>query len=515
VWWYFHIFGQNVKIIEMKKLFSEIVQIEKLVPGGQGLGVLSSGKTVFIWNALPGEKVVAEIYKMKSSYAEAVAVEILESSPYRIPPRDDCYLSTSPWQMMDYEFELQMKTELVDEIFRQNKIDLVDTAAGSSAAAQLFSESSTRFSDEKRIFLTQPTGSNFDELDLSNSTKSGSAGLPAYDVFLGKSDSEKTVALAKARIVTDNKDFFYRNKMEYSLWWDNDKRKIFLAFHKRGSHQKIPIAQSSIERPEIFAEATRIVTELNANQEEARKYQSLLVRCNQKGEVSSALFENYQSHPTMKNLTDDILGQEYSYSPNGFFQINLPVYEMALKEIARHLGNAEKVVDMYSGVGTIGLSVARDRELTLVETDKNAFKELLRNVEGEAFAATPLRATLSDGESVREDTRDDGLAGRRKMVVGKRPVKAIHAKSEEALDYITDDITLILDPPRAGLDEKVIARILGTKPPRVIYLSCNPATQARDIAKLLPKYKITHHQAFNFFPRTPHIENLIALEISN
>jgi tRNA/tmRNA/rRNA uracil-C5-methylase (TrmA/RlmC/RlmD family) len=290
----------------------------------------------------------------------------------------------------------------------------------------------------------------------------------------------------------------------------------------------------------------RVVDELNARNEPARKYQSLLVRCNQNGEVSSALYENGQPHPRMKPLRDTILGREYSYSPNGFFQINLPVYEMALREISRHLGDSEKVVDMYAGVGTIGLSVARDRRLVLVETDDNAFREMMNNitqnpdtqtkfprqrsrtlghgyclgnlsspdfanVAHETFQGTLSRAAREDGERVSDDSRDDGQEERREIVVPETSIKAIHAKSENALDYITHDITLVVDPPRAGLDDRVIARILDVLPPRVIYLSCNPTTQARDVAKLLTKYKITAQKSFNFFPRTPHIENLIIL----
>lgn len=396
----------------MKKGDTAVVRLEKVVPGGQSLGVLPDGRKVFVWGGLPGETVEVEIFKSKKSYAEAVVVNVLEPSPHRIEPRDACYLSTSPWQIFDYDYELAQKAELVAEAFRQQGI-----------------------------------------------------------VF-GRA------RMINGLVASDKNDFFYRNKMEYALWWDNETDRISLAFHKRGTHTKIPIDQSSIERPEIFTEAQRVVADLNARGEQARKYQSLLVRCNQNGEARSALLENGRPHPHLEPLTDTILGREYSYSPNGFFQINLPVYEMALREIAKHLGNAEKVVDMYAGVGTIGLSVAAGRELTLVETDKSAYKEMGKNI-----------------------THD--IKSRTRVVL---------EKSENALEYITGDITLIVDPPRAGLDEKVVARILETWPPHVIYLSCDPTTQARDIMKLLSKYQISHQQAFNFFPRTPHIENLIVLE---
>ena len=389
----------------MKKVIEETISLNNIVPGGQTMGTLSDGRKVFVWGALPGELATIRLTKLKKSYAEAVAVKVTEKSNERIEPRDECYLSTSPWQIMTKEAEVKYKSNLVVEAFRQANIE-----------------------------------------------------MPWYE------------------IQGDNKFYQYRNKMEYSLWWDHETARIWPAFHRRGSHQKILVKSSSIEHPEIWQEAQRIINGLNRANDEARRYQSLLIRCNQHGEVSSALFEMNQPHPTMTTLTDSILGRKYTYSPNGFFQINLPVYEMALQDMARFI-NTNKVVDMYSGVGTIGLSIAADHKLTLVETDASAFSELMNNV-----AASGSNAL------------------------------AIHAKSEEALEYITSDATIIVDPPRAGLDNRVVDRMLDVEPQRIIYLSCNPATQARDVAMLMAKYHIIHNQPFNFFPRTPHIENLVVLD---
>ena len=108
---------------------------------------------------------------------------------------------------------------------------------------------------------------------------------------------------------------------------------------------------------------------------------------------------------------------------------------------------------------------------------------------------------------------DDGLAAEKNDVVRSGNILAILAKSEEVTDYITPDTTIILDPPRAGCDTKLINRLLEIKPPKIIYLSCNPATQARDIKSLLGFYKIEQIKTFNFFPRTPHIENLVVLSL--
>lgn len=394
------------------------IKVERLIPGGQAIATLADGKKIFFWNALPGEIVTKfRIVKEKSNFVEAIAEEITATSEHRTKPRDDCYLATSPWQIFDYDYELIAKRELVAEVFRQQNIE---------------------FSGEK----TRPSSTVF--------------------------------AIEIAPTATDGEEYFYRNKMEYSLYYDHNTSQIYPAFRARGSHRKLIVRSSSLERPEIFAQAQEIIAELNATGKEARHYQSLLLRANQAGQVSGGLLENHQPHPTFPLLNDQILGYDYSYSPNGFFQINPPVYELALREITAWVSQ-EKVLDLYAGVGTIGLSVARNKRLTLIECDHAAYRELERNCQG-----TSAQPILS--------------------------------KSELALDYIAPDQTVILDPPRAGCQPELIEKLLAVKPAQIIYLSCNPATQARDVAMLLEAYRPLVVKPFNFFPHTPHIENLIILE---
>ena len=410
-----------------------MVHVDKIIPGGQALGTLEDGRKIFFWNALPGEDVFEyEIIKKKSRYYEAISTKIENPSKFRVESKDTCFLSTSPWQIIDWDYENQLKSDLVIEIFREHQIDI-----------------------------------------------------------------------KKPEIFTDNNPYYYRNKMEYALYWNNETELIELAFHLRGSHRKIPINTSSIERPEIFTAAQQIVDNLNNHHEEARKYQSILLRCNRNGEVSGGLYENHKPHPVFKNLIDNILGQTYSYSPNGFFQINLPVYELALKEIKKHI-STNNVLDLYAGVGTIGLSVARDKQLTLVEVDKSAYAELDKNCKNTIIEdRTRLtRSGMSEASPV--------TTGRSERVRNDS-ILAVNAKSEEVLDYLEPDQTVILDPPRAGCDKKLIDKLLEVQPQTIIYLSCNPATQARDVKILLDKYQIKEIKTFNFFPRTPHIENLVIL----
>lgn len=384
------------------------VRVERLIPGGQGVGTLENGKKVLLWNVLPGELVEFRLTRDKAKYCEGVAIRILESVAGRVEPRDACYLATSPWQIMSYEAELAQKRILVEECLRQQGV----------------------------------------------------------------------VAEVEA-VRTDGREFYYRNKMEYALYWNKEKSLIELAFHERGRHSKMPIEQSSLEMPVILQTAKDVVAELNVRHEEARKYQSLLVRANQRGEARVALFENGKAHPTVEPLKDEILGYEYSYAVDGFFQINLPVYEMALLEMREYV-LADRVLDLYAGVGTIGLSVARGRVLQSVEINKQAYAELTENA---------------------KNASDDIF----------KP-KVYLEKAENVLDYITDDITVILDPPRAGCDKALMERLGLVRPPVILYLSCNPITAARDLAILGDHYAIEKIVPFNFFPKTPHIEMLIVLK---
>ena len=399
-----------------------MIKIEKIIPGGQALGTHEDGRKIFFWNALPDEIVDNyTITKKKSHYYEAIAEKILNPSKYRTAPKDTCYLSTSPWQIISYDYELQLKQELVVELFREHNINI-----------------------------------------------------------------------ESPQISTDNHDYFYRNKMEYSLYWDKEKEQILPAFHARNSHRKIPITSSSIERPEIFQSALEIIDSLNHRKEPAYKYQSLLLRCNQSGEVSGGLYENHKPHPTFPNLTDVIIDRTYSYSPNGFFQINLPVYEKALIDIKSHIVTDE-VLDLYSGVGTIGLSAANNKQLTLVECDKYAYNEMLKNI-------TTNKPSVTMGDKTSQYQFDN--------------ITAILDKSENVINHIHPNQTVILDPPRSGCDVRLINKLNEVIPQTIIYLSCNPATQARDVKLLLNHYQIDMVKAYNFFPRTPHIENLVILHKS-
>ena len=284
----------------------------------------------------------------------------------------------------------------------------------------------------------------------------------------------------------------------------------------RGSHGKMPVDITSLADPSITNAAIAIRDLLRKDPEtKAYNLKTLLIRCDANGNVAAQLyvsdpefkqikeselkklpitgFELIFSNPKspasvitkrlqswgITNLTDTILKVPFTYAVEGFFQINLPVYEQALKDMKKWVNVKKPTVDLYSGVGTIGLTIGGPK-VTLVEINEPAVIEMKRNI-----------SALKREEAV----------------------KAILAPSEKALEYITEGSIIIVDPPRAGLHEDVIAKLLEAAPARIIYLSCNPVTQARDVARLAEKYGIKYHRGYNFFPRTPHIEHLVILDL--
>ena len=424
--------------------------MEKIVGGGQAIGTLDDGRKAFVWGGLPKELVTIRVTKKKSHFVEGIVTEIIEKSPERITPKDEnSYLSTSPWQIMPMSSEQSYKASLIEEAFLLHNITLPE----------------------------------------------------------------------KIEVFSDGVEFNYRNKVEFS-WFgdktdDDEKETLDLAFFKRGGKGKVIVDGTSLAHPSINKLAIEIRDLLRGKPIVARQLKTLLIRSDQQGNAVWQLYvkdkiENLISEDEAKllsakggeiiysdpkspasriterlnkfgdtTLSDTILGVAFNYACEGFFQVNIPVYEKALNDMKAWINCNEKlpILDLYSGVGTIGLTIGGD-DVTLVEINEHAVAEMQRNI-------TKLN----------------------------RPnAKAILAPSEKSLEYITGEQIVIVDPPRAGLHADVTNRLLETEPPRIIYLSCNPVTQARDVSLLQEKYEIVHHQGYNFFPRTPHIEHLVVLD---
>lgn len=417
--------------------------LDRIVGGGQAMGEYLDGRKLFVWGGLPGETVNVQVTKKRSKLVEGRVVKVLSPAPERVEPRDPLsFLSTSPWQIMQPESETHFKAALIEEAF-----ELHD------------------------IVLPNPI-----------------------------------------EVKTDGVRYGYRNKVEFSFYWDIEKSQLDLAFFVRASKGKVPVEGTSLAREEINVLAREIRDLLRTKPIEGRSLKTLLIRSNQAGECVWQLYlkdemtdlitadeaqkltarggELIYSDPKSPAsritkrlasfgdivLQDIVRGVDFSYATEGFFQVNLPMYEHALADMKTWLPDKGSIVDMYSGVGTIGLTIGGP-QTTLIEINEHAVREMNANI-----------ATLGSSAT------------------------AVHAASEAATEYITSDATIILDPPRAGLHANVIHKLLEVKPGRIVYLSCNPVTQARDVALLAEVYGIKAHTGYNFFPATPHIEHLVVLD---
>jgi 23S rRNA (uracil1939-C5)-methyltransferase len=425
------------------------VSIIELNEKGYGVGNVD-GKTVWCLNSLPGERVKAEVFKRKKGILYAVSTEIIQSSPYRLEARDEGYLATSPWQILDIQAENAVKKELIQKFYGAHNIL-----------------------------------------------------LPEFEVVSGE------------------ELWNYRNKMEFSFYSDDDG--LNLAFHKReGGKSKYIVSGSSLSKTSINHSAQKILDFLRNKGVEARTLKTVLLRSNQKNEAFAVIYLKteeiefsqqeidslldtqliglhliYSDPKSLANVvtkilvqsgefnvTDKVSGLQLTYPVDGFFQVNPPVFEHAMADLRQAIVNIEnhqqyELLDMYAGVGTIGLGAAG-----LVK----------KVIAVEIFPGSRAFALKNAAENLVEN------------------YEFIEAPSEHSLEYITQDRVLVLDPNRPGLHPKLVAKIAEIQPKYIIYLSCNPKTQAENFAALQEFYKIKFFKAYNFYPHTPHVESLLVLE---
>ena len=171
----------------------------------------------------------------------------------------------------------------------------------------------------------------------------------------------------------------------------------------------------------------------------------------------------------------------FKYFYDSFFQINPPVFENVLAYIRQQIDRGRILVDLYSGVGTIGFNLAGQFEKVFsVESDERALVAAGENRQNHQLENVTIMSGLAE-------------------------------KADLRIILVAAD-TLIVDPPRSGLHPKVTKAILEACPECFIYVSCNPLTQANDLAVLKEKYQIRDWRLFDLYPQTPHVESVLVLE---
>ena len=346
---------------------------------------------------------------------KGTAIKILKPSIHRIDSEEGHFFVSAPWQVIDYKYEVELKRRMFEKIW-QEQVGLIP-----------------EFSFVKQL----------------------------------------------ASCSLDEGWWYYRNTMEFNVMDGEEGLQLALLF--RGRQKLMSIKESKLVYPVINKTVWQVLEDLKAKKIRADKIKQIIVRANRKDEVMAGVysFDNkliYSTGPEF--LEEKIGGLKFRFGLNYFWQPNITLFEQALMTIKKYVQN-ESVIDMYSGVGVIGLSLASSaKEVWLIEKSKDATKQAQENM----------------------------------ALNNIKNAAALSLLAEEALKYITPDKTVVFDPPRSGLDNKIIGKILQVKPKKIIYLSCKPYTQCLDIKNLLDDYKISHTSLYNFFPRTPHLESLIVLE---
>lgn len=401
-----------------------------------------AGRPYKLWGALPGERVLARPYK-KGREWYAAATEVLEPSDQRVEPAEPHHLCCSPWQILSADLEELTKRRI--------------------AAA-------------------------------------------AY------AEAGHAVEPSSLEMVSDrSRQYGYRNKMEYGFYADESGLRF--SFFERHWKRKCPIDHCRLAEPALNTAALGVLEYLRSAGRQGRPYKTLLLRSDGAGSVLASLYvtdgewplrhpegvsglRGFQvhysdrrtpasvSHGALYHWGDDtletrVLGRSLRYGLNSFFQINVPLFERVLERMARYVDPGRSLVDLYGGVGSIGVVLGgRSGGVTVVDCVEEVIAHASHNL------------------------RTHGLSSSR----------AVLGPAERLLEEIKGDATLIVDPPRTGLHPDVTQRILSERPPRVLYLSCNVLTQARDYAALSSAYAVRDLALYNFFPRTPHIESLLILE---
>jgi 23S rRNA (uracil1939-C5)-methyltransferase len=425
--------------------------IDSLAFGGAGVA-RTHGYVVFVSGAIPGDRVRAVIGKRKRAYAEAHTVEILEASPERLEPR--AHHPGAPWQVLPYERQLEVKQEQVQDALRRiGKLEGFTLEPIVPALAQWRYRNKLEYS-----FGTDAAG----ELVCGFHAPGRWDDIVAMDDCLLASERSNA---AREQIV---------------VWC---REQGLTAYDRRSGEG---LLRNLVVREGRRTEAiqVRLVTadrslDRDSLARAGAGFDGLLwTRQSSLGETTLG------GETELLSGTDrfqEVLGEmRFEISAEAFFQTNTEMaeqlYELAI-EYAQP-GGFDRVYDLYCGIGTIGLSIApRVAEVWGLELVPEAVADAIANaraneIENAHFFAGDVRLALP--ELTERAGRPD---------------------------------VLMVDPPRAGLSQKVVRRIIETSPQRLVYVSCNPTTLAPNAAQLVEAgYELVRVRPVDMFPQTPHIE---------
>jgi 23S rRNA (uracil1939-C5)-methyltransferase len=449
------------------------VEISDIAFGGKGL-VRINGLAVFVDQAVPGDHVLIRITRKKRNYAEARVMELLKASSHRINPL--CIYSGfcggCKWQFLEYSVQLKYKQQHVRESIQH--IGLIkDVHVHSTIPSPLTFgyRNKMEFSCTDRRWLTP------DEMQQSDIDKGFGIGLHVPGTFFKVFDTRRCLLQPDLgnHILDDvrqsmkssglpayglhsHQGFWRFLMLRHSTAFDKWMVNIVTASDDRQAVQ--PIADFLMQKyPDVIAVVNNITS--------------------RKAGVTTGEFERTIAGDS--TIVDKLGSFNFEISANSFFQTNTAgaakLYD-TVKQFA-NMSGSETVLDLYSGTGTIPILLSDDaKEVIGLEMAPSAVADAERNcrnnqIENCRFILGDIRETL--------------------LAISRHP-----------------DV-LIIDPPRAGMHKDVVKQVLALSPERIVYVSCNPSTLARDLSLLKEAYQVQEVQPVDLFPHTYHIESVAKL----
>ncbi|HTO15111.1 MAG TPA: 23S rRNA (uracil(1939)-C(5))-methyltransferase RlmD [Edaphocola sp.] len=464
-----------------KKTVISGIKLVKYAAEGKSIAHLEDGKTLMVEGGVPGDIAEVYVYKNKKSYAEGKVTKIETPSEDRVIPfcPDFGICGGCKWQMLPYDKQLEYKQQQVfDQLTRIGHIELpeFEPIAGSERTQNYRNKLEFTFSTKQ--YLTNEEIAAADGAVIPNKSVLGFHAPGRFDkvvdiqhCFLQEEPTNKIKNLLRDLALENDLPFYDFNA--HQGWLRNviirvtttDQTMVNLIVHHERPELFMMLDQLAATFPEITSLNYTINPKLNDT------IYDLEVIC-YKGK---AYIEEYLEH------------FKFKISPKSFFQTNSrqaeKLYQIT-RDFAGLTGN-EILYDLYCGTGSIGIFLSEKvKKVIGIEVVEDAIKDAKINaswngLENCSFFAGDV-ASIVTVDFFKEHGRPD---------------------------------VIITDPPRAGMHPKLIQQLIEIKAPKVVYVSCNPATQARDLEMLDEVYEVKRVRPVDMFPHTHHIENVVLLTL--
>jgi len=460
-------------VMKIYKGLQTEVEIEDIAFGGRGLARLD-GMAVFVDQAVPGDRVIIRIFQKKKNYAAARVVDLIESSPFRIiaPCEYSGFCGGCKWQFLDYDQQLIYKrNHVLDSLEHIGLIKNVNVHQTIPSETIFGYRNKMEFSCADRRWLL-PEELNRPEID-----RQFALGLHAPGTFHKVIDTRACllqpdlgnellnnvrgfIRASDAPVygLRSHTGFWRFAVLRHSVAYDHWMVNIVTAHENRDTLH--PLAESLVEKyPQVVSVINNITS---------RK-------------AGVAIGEIEQTLTGSDTISDKIGDFEFNISANSFFQTNSRGAEVLFNTVKKYAGltGAETVLDLYSGTGTIPILLS-------------GFCKSITGIE-------IIDSAVADAE---KNCRNNGVSN----------CSFIKGDIRQCLPQIAQKPDLlIIDPPRAGMHKDVVKQVLQMGVERIVYVSCNPATMARDLGMMQDLYRLAEVQPVDMFPHTYHIEAVARL----